>query len=163
MTFLADLDALETDLAPVPLFPVEEPSKPGPDPRLWPEIERQKAFIAYLRKTSPKLIAFAIPNAGKRSQWAATRVKAEGLMPGAFDTVVAWDWRESTENDPARSVAWIEWKGMDARGRPGRLSPAQIDFGNALVERGHAAACFYTVKPALLWLRSLGAPVGGRL
>ena len=158
---MTEWDALEAPTAP--LFPVEPTPAPGPDPRMWPEVERQKAFIAYIRKTSPELIAFAIPNAGKRSQWAAGRAKAEGLLPGAADLVVAWDWRKSLEADPARSCAWLELKGFDKHGKPGKLSAAQIDFGNSMTERGHAYGCFFTVKAAVSWLASLGAPVRGRV
>ena len=158
---LGVLDALEAPT--VPLFPVEPVPAPGPDPRLWPEIERQKAFITYIRRTSPDLIAFAIPNAGKRSQWAAGKAKAEGLLPGAADVCICWDWRKSTQDDPARSVAFVEIKGFDKNGKPGKLSPSQIAFGNSCFERGIAYGCFYTATAALLWLASLGAPLRGKL
>lgn len=46
--------------------------------------------------------------------------------------------------------------------RPGKLSLAQIDFGNALVARGHRCACFFSPVAALEWLREQGAPVLGR-
>ena len=158
---LGDLDALEAPTAP--LFPVEPVPAPGPDPRLWPEIERQKAFITYIRRTSPDLIAFAIPNAGKRGFKAQRQFKAEGGRSGVFDTFVGWDWRLSNEADPARSCAWVELKGFSAAGRPGVLSPAQIEFGNDMHQRGFAVGCFYTATAALRWLASLGAPLRGKL
>lgn len=143
-----------------PLFPVEEPGKPGLDPRLWPELERQRAFIGFLRKTQPKIKAFAIPNAGKRGFKAQAQAKAEGLLAGVFDVFVYWS---AADSDQPATAAWIEWKGFDARGRPGKLSQAQIEHGNDLHRRGHKAACFYTVQAALDWLASLGAPVRGRI
>lgn len=159
---LADLDALESPLVEDPLFFVETPGKPGPDPKLWPEEERQAAFVTYLARTSPKITVRAVRNEGKRGFEEQRQMKRTGLKPGTFDTFICWDIADATEDCPA-TLAWIEWKGFSVRGRPGKLSPEQIAFGNDMTRKGFKAACFYTVKPALEWLRSLGAPVQGRI
>lgn len=152
----AIFDGLESPLTEEPLFPVE-----APDGRKdMPELDRQKAFVSWLRKKCPHIVVCAIPNAAKRGQKAMNQARAEGMVPGAFDTFVAWDYRQATKDAPA-SVAFIEWKGYDARGSAGKLSPQQIDFGNRLHRQGHAVACFFSARTAIDWLRSLGAPIGG--
>ena len=154
----ATLDDLEAKDGP--LFYCEPVPAPGPDPRMWPELARQAAFIAFIRKSQPQLFAYALTNAGKRGPKAIAQAKAEGLIPGVFDTLVCWDVRTGNPDAPA-TVAWIEWKGFDKTGRPGKLSPAQIEFGNRKHRMGLSVACFYTVKGALQWLASLGAPIRG--
>lgn len=156
---MSDFTDLETALHPAPLFYVEPvPPSPGLDPRLWPELERQKAFIVYMRRVNPHIITCAIPNAGKRGIKAARQTIAEGLVKGAFDTFIAWQFIP----DGGPSVTWFEWKGFDARGRAGKLTDSQIEFGNRLHNIGHKCACFYTVGPALDFLRDMGAPLRGR-
>lgn len=155
----SDFDHLESTLAPVPLFPVEAPGKAPADLAMRPELARQKAFIAFLRKRAPLVSAFAIPNAAKRGMKAMNQAQGEGMRTGAFDTCVGWDVDDSTIPDAARSIAFCEFKGFSADGRPGKLSNAQIEFGNEWHRKGHAVACFYTASAALSWLRSLGAPI----
>lgn len=154
---------LESSLEPDPEFYVEPIPAPGPDPKMWPEIQRQAAFIAYLRKTSPKIIARAIPNEGKRGFKEQHRIRKSGVVAGTFDTLIVWDTADSTIPDCALSMAMCEFKGFDARGRAGKLSVQQIEFGNSLHQRGHAVACFYTATAALNWLASLGAPIKGKI
>lgn len=158
MTF----DHLE-DLPAVPLFPVEKPAKPTGDPHMWPELARQKAFIAFMRKTQPSIEVHAIPNAGKRGLKAQAQAKAEGLKAGVFDLFIGWDVKHASHNAPC-TVAWIDFKGFDKNGRPGRLSASQIEWANRMKGLGYPVACFFTVKTALLWLRDeLGAPIRGNL
>lgn len=163
MADLAHFEAFRDVLDEAPLFLVEPTPKPGPDPRLWPELERQAAFIAYLRKTSPKITARAIPNEGKRGFKAQRAIKRGGVVAGTFDTLIFWDPDDATTADCPRSVAMIEFKGFTAAGRPGVLSQDQIDFGNDLHRKGHAVACCFTAAAALDFLRSLGAPIMGRM
>lgn len=153
--------ALETPLDPVPAFFVEPTPAPGPDPRMWPELERQRAFVAFMWKTQPHIEVHAIPNAGKRGFKAQAQAKAEGMKAGVFDLFAGWD--VSHAADRACTVAWFEFKGFDAKGRPGKLTPAQVEWGNQMHAKGFPVACFFTVKAALEWLVSLGAPVRGRV
>lgn len=139
MTF----DHLESLLRPVPLFPVEPPD----GNRDWAELPRQVSFLRDLRILAPSVLAYATPNAGKRGPAAQRQAKAEGMRAGAFDLTLAWN----------HGVCWIEMKGYHQR-RPGALTDAQIDFGNALVARGHRCACFFSPVAALEWLREQGAP-----
>lgn len=153
---------LETTLDPVPLFPVEAPGKPGPDPAMWPELARQKAFVGFMRKTQPHIEVHAIPNAGKRGFKAQAQAKAEGLKSGVLDLFIGWDIGLASPSAPV-TCAWIDFKGFDKNGRPGRLSANQIEWANAMHRKGFPVACFFTVKAALEWLASLGAPIRGRV
>ena len=156
-------DHLETPLDEPPLFPVEKPGKPDPlRPDLWPEQERQAEFIAFMAKYCQSITVRAVRNEGKRGFREQRQMRRTGLRAGTFDCFVAWHMKDATRDCPA-TLCWIEWKGFDARGRPGKLSPAQIEFGNAMHRKGFKVACFYTVKPALSWLESLGAPIRGRV
>lgn len=164
MADLAHFEGLDGGLAvEEPLFFCEPVPAPGPDPRLWPEEERQAAFIAYIKKTGTPVTAAAIRNEGKRGFKEQRAMKRTGLRAGAFDTVVFWDYRDATSADCPQSVASIEFKGFDAKGKPGTLSQPQIVYGNELFHRGHAVGCFYTASAALDFLRGLGAPIRGKI
>ena len=155
---LADLDALESPLIEEPLFEVEVPGRPGDNKALWPEEERQAAFVTFIGRTSPKLKVRAVRNEGRRGFKEQRQMKRTGLLAGTFDTFVYWDVADATADCP-QTLVWIEWKGFDARGRPGKLSQEQIRFGNDMTRKGFKVACFYTVVPALAWLAGLGAPI----
>lgn len=149
-------DHLEADLKPVPLFLVE-----APDGRKdLSELDRQGWFVAFMRRTQPHIEVHANPNAGKRGPKAQRQAKTEGLKPGVFDITVAWDHRLSTIDAPV-TVAWPEFKGYDSSGRAGKLTPAQIEWGNSMHDRGFPVACFFSAKSVIEWLRSLGAPIRG--
>lgn len=139
--------SLECDLAPVPQFHVQAPD----GKRDWAEIERQATLFRIMRHAAPRVLGFAVPNAGKRNPSAARR---EGIMAGVFDT--HWSFR-------APVSAWVEFKGYDKRGRAGELSTAQIEWGNRQTELGHHVACFFCPYAAAEWLRGLGFPVNARL
>lgn len=153
---MVDFAELETPLDAVPLFPVE-----APDGRKdLAEIDRQVMFRRYAANLAPRVIVWANANAGRRNPAQARR---EGVMAGVFDMTCAWDIADSTNPAAPQSVCYLEFKGYDKNGRPGKLSRAQIDWGNAMHQRGHKVACFFSGKSAFDWLASLGAPVRGRI
>ncbi|WP_298196585.1 hypothetical protein [Novosphingobium sp.] len=159
MTF----DHLEAPLHEDPLFRVERPGRPPEDRSTWPELARQRAFLSHLRKHAPRVSAFAVPNAAHRGQRAMNQARAEGLRSGAFDLIVGWHRAEATNDRCPAAIAFVEFKGFDASGRPGKLSRAQVEFGNGWWRRGHAVACFFTAEAAIEWLRELGAPVPAKV
>ncbi len=133
----------EADLDPVPAFYVE-----APDGRKdWTELQRQTAFLKLMRYGAPRVAIYANANAGKRNPQQAIR---EGIKSGVFDLIAIW-------RGPL--VAYLEFKGFDKNGRPGRLSRNQIEFGNRMVELGVPAACFFSPYAAAAWLREQGFPV----
>lgn len=149
------LDIPEAVLDPEPLFPVE-----APDGRKdLSEIERQVMFRRYMRDLAPTVMVWANANAGRRNRLQATR---EGIKAGVFDLACAWDINVSTSPEAPVSICFVEMKGYDKKGTAGKLSRAQIDWGNAMHERGHKVACFFSGKSAFDWIASLGAPIRGR-
>lgn len=108
------------------------------------EDERQAAFVATMRRVARGCEVAAFANGGKRSQWAAAKVKREGLATGWVDLCVVW----------TGAVAWIEFK--DARSMP---RANQIERLNWLVARDHPVMVARTAAAAMGWLASLGAPV----
>lgn len=152
---------LETSLDEAPLFPVEDWKKLADPRRDLGELERQGQFVAFMRKACPHMMVAAIPNAGKRGFKAQHQAKKEGLVAGAFDTLITWDIRDARPDCPA-TMAMIEWKGFSS-GKAGKLSPQQIEFGNKLHKQGHKVACFFSARSAIEWLRGLGAPIRGSL
>jgi len=152
---MSAFDNLETTLDPVPLFPVEEPD----GRKDLSELARQTLFRRYAATLAPQVVVWANANAGKRNPMQARR---EGIVAGVFDMACAWDVRASTIPDCPLSICYVEFKGYDKSGRPGKLSKAQIEWGNRMHERGHKVACFYSGKSAFEWMASLGAPVRGR-
>lgn len=135
---------LETPLDEAPLFPVE-----APDGRKdWPEDQRQATFFRLLHLAGPTVLAFPVPNAGKRNPMKARR---EGIVGGVLDIMVMWE---------GAGRAMVELKGYSKAGRPGELQQNQIDFGNRAVRIGCPVACFFEPINAISWLRDQGAPIG---
>jgi hypothetical protein len=134
-------DIAETPLYDVPRFPVEAPD----GIRCWPELSRQSWLIKRMRLIAPRVRVEAVPNAGKRNP---RKAKLEGITAGVFDLTCRWDGGE----------ACPEMKGYDKRGKPGTLSQAQIDWGNAMLDMGKDVACFFHPETCIEWLRLLGAP-----
>lgn len=156
---MSAFDHLETPLNEAPLFFVEQPD----GLKDLSELDRQAMFRKYLANLAPAVIAYANPNAAKRGLKARAQAKKEGLMAGVFDMTCAWDIDASTIPNCDVSVCWVEMKGYDSNGRPGKLSQAQIDWGNSMVRKGHKVACFFSGKSAFDWMASLGAPIRGRV
>jgi len=149
MITLGELDALESDLAPVPLFPVEEAGEKPDKRETWPESYRQKAFVSWLRRRAPMVVSFSIANERNVGLNEMRRLKAQGLVAGWPDVGVLWD----------GGWAFCEFKGWDAQGRPGKLSAAQVDACNRIHVNRHPVACFFRAETAWNWLRSVGCPL----
>ncbi|GGB14918.1 hypothetical protein GCM10011380_00410 [Sphingomonas metalli] len=139
MTLLAALDHLDMAVKPTPLFPVEPRDK-----RPASELSRQTAFLRLLRMQAPGVMAWAVPNAGKRGLKAQAQARSEGMTSGVFDVHVAWN----------HGTAALEFKSGT-----GTLSDNQVEWGNAMHERGHRVACVRTPEAALELLSHWGAPV----
>lgn len=116
------------------------------DPRS--EEQRQRAFLTLAKRLCPSVNIFAVPNAARRTQWEAGKAKREGMKSGALDLVATWN----------RGVAFIEFK--DGQKQP---TPNQRDMLNLLFRQGHHCGVFRQEQSALDWLRSIGAPVVGRV
>ena len=155
-------DHLETALVEEPLFPVEDWRALDNPRKDLSELARQSQFVAFMRRTCPHMTVAAIPNAGKRGFKAQRQAKQEGVLAGAFDTLVTWDIDHAHPDCPS-TMAMIEFKGFDARGSAGKLSIEQIECGNQLHRQGHKVACFFSAKSAIDWLISLGAPIKARI
>lgn len=111
------------------------------DPR--PEEKRQQAFLRLAKRLFPAVNIFAVPNGGKRTQWAAMKAKREGMKSGALDLVATWN----------RGVAFLEFK--DGSDMP---SPNQREQLNTLYRQGHHCGVFRQEQSALDFLRLAGAP-----
>lgn len=109
------------------------------------ELAIQSGFRNRLRYVAPAVLFVAIPNAAKRTQWAARQAKAEGLAAGFPDAQCIW---------PGGGICFIEFKAAK-----GRLSDNQAEWIERLLERGHKAAVVRSVEEALDFLRACGAPV----
>lgn len=149
MTF-ADL---EQDLHAKPAFFVEKPD----GRKDLSEHERQKRFVAFMRRANPHIEVYANMNHGARSQLKAMR---EGMVAGVLDLTIAWRIEDSTIPG-APTVAWCEFKGYSTAGRPGVLSQPQIEFGNRMAAKGFHVGCFFSARTLVEWLRDKGAPVRG--
>lgn len=108
------------------------------------EIQRQAAFLKSLRQIAPGCIAFAVPNAAKRTRWAAQRARKEGMVAGALDLVILW---------PGGS-AYPEFK--NGKEVP---TPEQRRMLNRLYRAGHHTGVFRNAVTLLEHLREWGAPV----
>jgi len=116
------------------------------DPRS--EEKRQLSFLNAARICCPGVDLFAVPNGGKRSQWAAMKAKREGMKAGALDLVATWERTEFTTG-----VAFLEFK--DGTSMP---DANQRDRLNLLTRQGHNCGVFRQEASALEFLRRCGAP-----
>lgn len=115
------------------------------DPR--PEEKRQLAFLRDAKMLCPAVDIFAVPNGGKRSQWAAMKAKREGMKAGVLDLVCTW---------PAGGVAFVEFKnGTDMP------DANQRERLNLLTRQGHHCGVFRSSETALRFLKEAGAPFVG--
>lgn len=137
-------DHLETEIYPSPKFPNQEPD----GKRDWTELQRQTTLLRLVRAAGPKILAYANANAGKRNPLHARR---EGIMAGVFDL--------SFNAATPFMTAHVELKGYDSRGRAGKLSPQQIEWGNRMHALGKPVACFFCPYAAFDWLVMLGFPL----
>lgn len=109
------------------------------------EIEIQAGFRNRLRYVAPAVSCVAIPNAAKRTPWAARQAKLEGLATGFPDCMCLWD---------GGGICFLEFKAPK-----GRLSDNQAEWIERLERRGHRVAVVRSVEAAVAFLRECGAPV----
>jgi VRR-NUC domain len=100
------------------------------------EHEEQKAFITWVRYAYPKLMLFSIPNGGKRSKAVAGKMKAEGVISGIPDILVA----KQSNGYPA---LFIEMKSAK-----GRMSDTQKDIKIRLEAEGYKVEVCYSFDEA---------------
>ena len=135
---------LESDLNAPPRFFVQAPD----GQRDLSEDARCLMFFGTLERCKRGPIrAHHVKNEGRYNHAHAKRV---GVVAGVFDYRI----------DGERPMsALIEMKGYDKRGKAGKLSQAQIDYGNAMFDMGWLVACFFDPFDALDWLRDNGFPI----
>jgi hypothetical protein len=108
------------------------------------EIAIQTLFRSRCKIMCPGVSVIAVPNAAKRTQWAAMQAKREGLATGFPDVLCFWK---------GPGVAAIEFKSAK-----GRLSEAQTEWLDRLSEIGIPATVSRDPDHALEFLRASGAP-----
>lgn len=113
------------------------------------EIEIVTLFRSRARVLCPAVALVAVPNAAKRTQWAAARAKREGMATGFCDLMAL---------APGGKIAFIEVKT-----EKGRLSLNQVEWLARLSDMGFACSVQRDPDEALEWLRGLGFPFIGRL
>lgn len=113
------------------------------------EIQIQTTFRSRCRILCPAVSIVAIPNAAKRTQWAAQRAKREGLATGFPDVLCFWK---------GPGIAAIEFKA-----EKGRLSDNQAEWLDRMTEMGIPATVSRDADHAVEFLRAAGAPFIGRV
>ncbi len=91
------------------------------------EHQEQVILVGRLRAFHPDVLVYAVPNGGGRTGWDATRLKAEGVLPGVPDLVVA-------EPRGEYHGLYVEMK----RTKFGSVSSKQASVMNKLLARGYA-------------------------
>ena len=112
------------------------------------EIEIVTLLRSRCRILCPGVCIVAIPNAAKRSMWAAQRAKREGMATGFPDLMAL---------APGR-IAFLEIKTAK-----GVVSLAQREWIDRLRGMGFPAGIFRDADEALEFLRGLGFPFIGRI
>lgn len=109
------------------------------------EADLAQALRKRLYYTAPQVRLVAVPNAGKRTQWAARQAKKEGMATGFPDLIALW---------PDGGSAFIELKMPK-----GRLTDNQSEWIERLGGMGHRVAVARSVDEAVAFLKSCGAPI----
>lgn len=117
-------------------------------PRYDAHHQIQAAGVAKCRALHPicKQLLFAIPNGGARSKAEGGRLKAEGVVAGVWDLMLAVPTRWTLDRDYIRRPGLIlEVKRPDQRtDARGGLTDAQVAFGDAMAGQGWARAVVYS-------------------
>jgi hypothetical protein len=113
------------------------------------EIEIVTLFRSRCKIMCPGVSIVAVPNAGKRTRWAAMNAKREGMASGFPDIIALWK---------GPGVAAIEFKT-----KIGRISDNQAEWLDRLRNMGIPATISRDPDHAIEFLRSHGAPFIGRL
>ena len=106
-----------------------------------PETVIQQQVVKWFAYTYPEIYKtgalFAVPNEGKRTRATASRMKAEGMFPGVADLILLL---------PCGGFhgACVE---MKAKG--GKLTPAQIAWGNARILSGYFVDVCFSYEQAV--------------
>ena len=101
------------------------------------EHQIQAALFKWLAAVHPKVVAYAIPNAARRSMAQAAYLKAEGLRAGMPDVVIA--------------TARGGYHGMylELKTQKGKLSESQTEMLTRLANEGYASAVAYGLDDAI--------------
>lgn len=113
------------------------------------EIAIQTLFRSRCRILCPGVSLVAVPNAAKRSQWAAAQVKREGLATGFPDMMAL---------APGGKIAFLEFKTLK-----GRLTENQQEWQERLSQMGFPVGVFRDADAAVEFLRAQGFPFIGRI
>ena len=101
------------------------------------EHQIQTALFQWLRAVHPKVVAFAVPNAARRSPSQAAYLKAEGLRAGIPDVVLA---------TPRGGFAGMF---LELKREGGKLSDAQRETLYLLANEGYACAIAWNLDEAI--------------
>lgn len=114
--------------------------------------DTELAIVVDLRKRikweAPRVELVAVPNAAKRSQWAAMQAKREGMQAGFPDLVAL---------APGAKIAFLEMKTPK-----GRVSENQAEWLDRLHAMGFACGVFRSADAALDFLRDHDFPFMSR-
>lgn len=113
----------------------------APDQRS--EIEIQTLFRSRARMHCPEVAVVAVPNAGKRGQWAMNQALREGMRAGFPDVMCI----------AANRIAFIEFKA-----HAGTIDPRQQGWIDWLNARGFPAVVARCPDAALRFLEANGFP-----
>lgn len=112
------------------------------------ELQIQASLRQWLYYAAPTVHLVAVPNAAKRSPWAARQVKQEGLAKGFCDLIAF---------APGGKIAFLEMKSAK-----GRVSPDQSEWLLRLNQMGFHAAVCRSAEEAVAFLARLGFPIRER-
>ena len=105
-----------------------------------PEAELQKAFWRWLSLTKRRdVVAFHVPNGGRRSPIEASIMKSMGVLPGVPDMVMVW-----------QGQAYF----LELKAKKGKLTPIQVMMGEDLLRAGARVATAYSLDEAMHIVRS---------
>jgi hypothetical protein len=103
----------------------------------------QRQMLVMVRRLFPECVIAHVPNGGKRNKLEAAHLKADGVLAGWPDLIIAWP----------GGTAFPEVKDRD-----GSLSPSQTNVLSTLHAQGHPTGVFRHDRTLHDFLRKAGAP-----
>lgn len=117
------------------------------------ESERQRKMLVMVRRLFPDALIAHVPNGGHRDKIAGARMKADGVMAGWPDLIIAWD--GGCAFPEVKDGTGTCSKGKDVKGR---WIDGQQEVLTKLANMGHWCGVFRTDRALYRFLLDAGCP-----
>jgi hypothetical protein len=122
------------------------------------ELTIHRHVVAHLRRATPAVAFFHVPNEGKRGPRARSLLHGMGVMPGVPDLIIVTPprWLPSMPSDWPLADCCGAALELKSERRGAKASPEQTEWLATFAAHGWAVACTRGLDEALQQLRAWG-------